>query len=480
MRHFFTVTFFGLIIKFLGLLRTNLTQKLIGASFESDCFLLAFRLIGFFRRIFTDGSFGGVFTTYFAEYKKENKEWGFSLGVLIVFTSIFSIITLLFCLFPVFFTQICMGSFKINKKILLVSKYAKYMFSLAFLMFMSSFLTAILNFNKHFFHSSFSLVLGSMFNVFCIYLGIKTKTIFFPLVIGTIGYQLLHVLYMLFILVKKYNFFTGYFFSKKFFKSISSMGFFQFINQIITLLFNFLFFRLKSGDFSYVEYGERITQFVFMLVAANLSSVISPLLAKNKHSEKFQEYVKKFFFFGSFAFIFPTIFMFFKSDMIVNLLYSSNKNTNIIWINQSLKISSLAIPFWCSTRLLETFLLTKFKNNSYNIGYLIYNITYLCTAVKLLKYGFIGCVWSLNLGIFARTLYLLYQCHIYNILSINYDLILNIFYKILWAFLLIKYVHSYFFIFKSIWINLSGILFMFLIYAMIFQKDFIMFFSKEL
>lgn len=480
MKHFFTVTFFGLINKFLGLLRTQLTQKLVGASFESDCFLLAFRLIGFFRRIFTDGSFSGFFTTYLAEYKKEKREFDFSLGVLIVFTIIFSIMTLLFCLFPIFFTQLCMGTFKINEKILLVSKYSKYMFSLAFLMFMSSFLTAILNFHKDFFHSSLSLTIGSMFNVFCIYCGIVKNTVFLPLIIGTVGYQFVHVLYMCIFILRKYNITKNYFFSKDFFRSVSHMGFFQFLNQFITLLFTFLFFRMKSGDFSYMEYGERITQFVFVLVAHNLSSVISPLLARHKNSEHFHGYVKKFLSLGIAAFVFPTIFMFLDSSMVTSLLYSSNANTNLAWIDISLKLSSISIPFWCLTRLLETFLLAKSNFQSYNIASLIYNLVYLTACIPLFKYGFVGIIWSFNIGIFARTLYLLYQNHKYNIISFDYSLIIDILHKILVAFLLIKYVHVYFFNFTNLWINFAGIVLMFCIYVLRFKNDFKIVMSEEI
>lgn len=480
MKHFFTVTIFGLINKFLGLLRTQLTQKLVGASVESDCFLLAFRLIGFFRRMFTDGSFSGFFTTYLAEYKKENREFDFSLGVLIVFTTIFSIMTLLFCLFPVFFTQLCMGTFKLNDKILLVSKYSKYMFSLAFLMFMSSFLTAILNFHKDFFHSSLSLTIGSMFNVLCIYCGIVKNIVFLPLIIGTVGYQFVHVVYMCIFILRKYNFSKNYFFSKDFFKSVSHMGFFQFLNQFITLLFTFLFFRMKSGDFSYMEYGERITQFVFVLVAHNLSSVISPLLARHKNSEHFRDYVEKFLSLGIAAFVFPTIFMFVNSNMVTSLLYSANANTNLHWINLSLKFSAISIPFWCLARLLETFLLAKSRFQSYNIASLIYNLVYLIACIPLFKYGFIGIIWSLNIGIFSRTLYLLYQNHKHNIFSVNYKLIVLTLHKILVAFILIKYIHPYFFHFTNLWINFAGIVVMFGIYVLYFNNDFKIVMSEEI
>jgi len=198
MKSFFIVTFWSIINKFFGLYRVQLTQQLLGASMEADAFHLSFRMIGFFRNIFTDGSFYSFFTSYFAKNQKEdqNKNFGFALGVLIIFSSIFIIMSILFFLFPLFLTQVFNMNFTPSPKIILMSKYAKYMFPLALSMFLCSVFSAILNAYKEFFHSSLGLVLGSCCNVSILYLGLGAPNIFWYFVLGTLSYSFVHAFYM--------------------------------------------------------------------------------------------------------------------------------------------------------------------------------------------------------------------------------------------------------------------------------------------
>lgn len=62
----FVIAFFTLLSRVSGLLRDLLMANLVGASFLSDAFFVAFKLPNFFRRLFAEGAFNAAFVPSFA------------------------------------------------------------------------------------------------------------------------------------------------------------------------------------------------------------------------------------------------------------------------------------------------------------------------------------------------------------------------------------------------------------------------------
>jgi putative peptidoglycan lipid II flippase len=347
------------------------TQQLLGASNESDGFHFAFRMIGFFRSLFTDGSFSGLFTSYFAKYEKQEDKFGFALGVMCVFSAIFICLNILAIAFPLWITEIFTWNSQSMEKTLLISRYAKYMFPISLSMFLSSLFSSILNYYKEFFHSSFGLVLGSVVNVSLIYLSQNSPHYFYYLVAGTVSYSFIHAIYMGIVVYFKHIKNTQnikLIRNNQFFSKVASVGIAQLVNNIIYLGVSVLLINMKTGSYSYVEYAERVTYFIFTLVAGNLSSVISPILAKAAgNNQLFQNLCNRFFSMTMFLVIFPTIMVYLHSDIVTNIIYTKNAKTNLDLISVALKFAVLGSPFWCLQRVLVTMFLSRGRVQEQNI-----------------------------------------------------------------------------------------------------------------
>lgn len=474
MKNFLIVTFWSIVNKFLSLFRVQLTQRLLGTSMESDAFNLAFRMIGFFRRIFTDGSFYSFFTSYFAKDNKEqnDRNFGFVLGVLIVFSAIFIVISLLFFCFPLLLTKIFMMKNIADTKLILISQYAKYMFPMALSMFLCSIFSAILNYYGEFFHSSFGLVIGSCFNVTILYLHMYTKSLFWSFVLGTLSYSVVHAIYMGIILYKKYYMPSKPIFNKEFFKKISSTGIVQIVNNILFLLMGKLFFHMKAGGYSYVEYSERLSYFVFVLVAGNLSNIITPVLSKLRdNKEALQRSCEMFVSMTMFLVIFPTVFMFIKHDLITRAIYTATANTNLENISTALRYVSLGIPLWCFQRIFLTFFTSQGYLKQQNITTLLYNILTFAISALLYKYDFIGIILGMNISMTVVILYLLVECHRNQVFSLTLDNIKDAVLKIVISGILIKYVFDFVYPTGNMWIILIKAVFIYAFYCLFCYKD---------
>lgn len=487
MKNFFIVTFWSLINKYISLLRVQLTQKLLGASMDSDAFHMALRLIGFFRRIFTDGSFYSFFSSYFIKKDKtihETHNLSFALGVLIIFSSIFISLSILFFLFPVFLTKVFVGSIGSSEKILLISKYAKYMFPMALSMFLCSIFSAILNSYGEFFHSSVGLVLGSSTNVSLLYIGYKyyPNALFWPFVLGTLSYTFVHAIYMGIVIFVKHYKTVKPSYDLSFYRKISVTGGMQIVNNLLFIAMNYIFIRMKPGGYSYVEYSERLTMLVFMLVAGNLSQIITPILSKLKDSpEEYKKECKKFFSMNIYLLIVPTVFMFLYSKEIIYSVYTINKKTNLSLLGIALKHAAISMPFWNMKRMLLTFFECKKELKQQNITGLIYNVSVVLLGAffikyKIFAYDHLAIIWSMNLGVMIEILYLLYASYKKDIFIFNFSVLVDMLIKIIFSIFII-YGINYLISYNNMWwIILKGVLSLG-IFALIFYKDTIRFFN---
>ncbi len=73
-KSFFTVSFFTLLSRIMGLVREVLIARAFGAGAATDAFNIAFRLPNLFRRLFAEGAFSQAFVPILAEYKNQQSE----------------------------------------------------------------------------------------------------------------------------------------------------------------------------------------------------------------------------------------------------------------------------------------------------------------------------------------------------------------------------------------------------------------------
>ena len=65
----------------LGLVRDSLFARLVGASFASDAFLVAFRLPNMFRALFAEGAFASAFIPMFNQKVSDPDGPGLPAGI---------------------------------------------------------------------------------------------------------------------------------------------------------------------------------------------------------------------------------------------------------------------------------------------------------------------------------------------------------------------------------------------------------------
>lgn len=97
-----TVGFYTLISRIFGFLRDAMMANLIGASYLSDAFFVAFKLPNFFRRLFAEGAFNAAFVPSFAAMlSSEGRESarGFASEVLSVLIVVLLALNLIFFVF---------------------------------------------------------------------------------------------------------------------------------------------------------------------------------------------------------------------------------------------------------------------------------------------------------------------------------------------------------------------------------------------
>lgn len=466
--------------------RVRFTQQLLGASAESDGFHFAFRMIGFFRSLFTDGSFYSIFTSYFAKYNKKNEQFGFALGVMGVFSLIFIGLNILAIIFPLGMTKIFTFNSQSLEKTMLISRYAKYMFPISLSMFLCSLFSGILNYYKEFTHSSVGLVIGSVFNVGLVYYGIGNPHYFYYLVAGTVSYSFIHALYMgLIIYFKHIKDLKDIKMSieKEFFARVGSIGLAQVVNNLIYLCMGWLFVTMKTGSYSYVEYAERITYFIFTLVAGNLSSVISPILSRVVHDEEmFQMLCNRFFSMTMFLSIFPTALVFLHTDTVTHIIYTANAKTNLNLISFALKYAVVATPFWCLQRILLTMFLSRGEVKQQNIVSISYKIIFLVAGYITRSYDTLGVIWSMNIGVICAVTYLIISAYYKKIFNLNLQTFSRILMQISVSYFLLKYLFSLLpniIVWSAAFTFFLKVIILYIIYGFIFYKDVKLFLYKE-
>jgi len=151
----FTNSFGILLSRILGFFRDLLTASALGANIYSDIFFIAFKLPNLFRRIFAEGAFTQVFIPAFTRSRHKAV---FSINILLVFSSVILIITLLVNLLPELFTKAIATGFDENT-IALAAPYVAINFWYLPLIFLVTFLSAMLQYKHHFATSAFATAL---------------------------------------------------------------------------------------------------------------------------------------------------------------------------------------------------------------------------------------------------------------------------------------------------------------------------------
>lgn len=289
---FFTNSAGILTSRILGFFRDLLTATTLGAGIYSDMFFVAFKLPNLFRRVFGEGAFNQAFLPSFIHAKYKG---GFALKILLIFSLILTLISLFVVFFSEYITKLLAFGFS-NELIKLTAPLVVINFWYLLLVFIVTFLGAILQFKRNFTAWAFSPALLNVAMILAL-LYAKDKESYQMVLILSYGVLLGGVVQILlhFFPFKRLGFLkllsAGFFelkakkdsinasvksFSKQFFPAMLGSSTAQIASFIDTLLASFL----ASGAISYLYYANRIFQLPLAVFAIAVSTALFPLVAK--------------------------------------------------------------------------------------------------------------------------------------------------------------------------------------------------------
>jgi putative peptidoglycan lipid II flippase len=351
-KHIFTNSAGILVSRILGFIRDLLTAAILGANIYSDIFFVAFKLPNLFRRIFAEGAFTQVFIP---AYAKSNHKLQFSSIIFLQFIAFILILALVVTMFASLITKAIAVGFD-DATIELASPLVAICFYYLPLIFVVTFLAAILQYKNHFATTAFSTALLNIALIIALLISqnYDKYTITFYLSWGVIAGGFLQVIVHLIAIKKlKIKFFTTSFRKKKrdfkqskFYKQFYPAVFGSSSAHIAAFLDTWLASFLVSGSISYLYYANRVFQLPLALFAIATSIALFPTIAKaikNNDEIKALQYLQKasYILFGLLGI--ATIIGIVFDDLIVWLLFERGEFTSADTTNTALILTMYLI-----------------------------------------------------------------------------------------------------------------------------------------
>ena len=289
-----------LVSRVLGFVRDLMTASVLGANIYSDIFFVAFKLPNLFRSIFADGAFTQAFIPSYAKSKHKIR---FSS---IIFLQLFGFLIVL-SLLVMTFSHLVAKAIAIGfdeKSLDLAAPLFAINFYYLPMIFVVTFMGALLQYKKHFATSAYSTALLNlaMIGSLLIAQNMEKYDITFYLSYGVLVGGFLQILVHLYA-VKKLNLCKIFHFKKhekkeenRFYKNFFSATFGSSTLHISAFIDTWLASFLISGSISYLYYANRIFQLPLAIFAIATSIALFPMVAraiKNKEEDKALKLMKK-------------------------------------------------------------------------------------------------------------------------------------------------------------------------------------------
>jgi len=277
--------------RILGFFRDMLTASTLGVNIYSDIFFIAFQLPNLFRRIFGEGAFSQAFLPSFTRVKKRVL---FSASIFYKLISAIIILTVLVNIFSYEVTSIIGAGFS-DEVIKEAEIFVQINFLYLILIFIVTFLSALLHYREHFITTAFSTALLNISIIIALTLSqnlTQKEIIYFMsygVVIGGILQVIAHIIAINFNSMNKILYggllkFTRFKevkkssnkFFNKFFLAIWSGGTAQISSFLDVLIASFLI----TGSISYLYFANRVFQFPLAIFAIATTIAIFPKVSK--------------------------------------------------------------------------------------------------------------------------------------------------------------------------------------------------------
>ena len=397
-----------LVSRILGFIRDLFTASILGANIYSDIFFVAFKLPNLFRRIFAEGAFTQAFIPAYAKSKFKIRFSSIIFLQLLAFLIILSLFVTLFS--HLVAKAIAVGFDK--ETIDLASPLFAINFYYLPMIFIVTFMAALLQYKHHFATTAFSTALLNlgMISTLLISQNMDKYTITFYLSYGVLLGGLLQIIVHL-IAIKRHNLCKVFHFKKhkkkeenKFYKNFFAATIGSSTSHISAFLDTWLASFLVSGSISYLYYANRIFQLPLALFAIATSIALFPMVAKaikNKDEQKALLLMKKSTLILFILLSVATFIGIFFDELIVKLLFQRGAFNSEDTINTALILSMYLIgllPFGIA-KIFSLWLYAKeeqFKAAKISMQSLAFNIIF--SLILIQPYGAAGLAFASTLS----------------------------------------------------------------------------------
>ncbi len=350
LRAIFTNSSGILVSRVTGFIRDLMTASILGANIYSDIFFIAFKFPNLFRSIFADGAFTQAFIPSYAKSKHKIR---FSSIIFLQILAFLIVLSLIVTLFSHLFAKAFAIGFS-KETIDLASPLFAINFYYLPLIFIVTFMGALLQYKHHFATTSYSTALLnlSMIASLIIAKDLEQYTITFYLSFGVIFGGILQVLVHI-IAIKRANLGKVFTFKKhekkeenRFYKNFFAATLGSSTMHISAFIDTWLASFLISGSISYLYYANRVFQLPLAIFAIATSIALFPMVAKaikNQNENEALKLMKKsaliLFVVLSFSMVIGVVF----NEFIIKLLFERGAFTSHDTKNTALILSMYLI-----------------------------------------------------------------------------------------------------------------------------------------
>ncbi|WP_419767031.1 murein biosynthesis integral membrane protein MurJ [Arcobacter sp.] len=338
-----------LVSRILGFVRDLLTASILGANIYSDIFFVAFKLPNLFRRIFAEGAFTQAFIPAYAKTKQKIR---FTSAIFLQFLALILFLSLLVTLFSKFITHVIALGFD-TKTVDLAAPLVAINFYYLPMIFIVTFMAALLQYKHHFATTAFSTALLNLALIAALLLSkdLGKYEITYYMSYGVLVGGLLQILVHL-IAIKKKNLLKVFTFNKinisenKFYKNFISATVGSSTSHISAFLDTWLASFLVSGSISYLYYANRVFQLPLALFAIATSTALFPMIAraiKNKDENNALRLMRKSTIILTALLAISTLIGIVFDNFIVQLLFQRGAFTSTDTTNTALILSMYLI-----------------------------------------------------------------------------------------------------------------------------------------
>ena len=350
LRAIFTNSSGILVSRVTGFIRDLMTASILGANIYSDIFFIAFKFPNLFRSIFADGAFTQAFIPSYAKSKHKIR---FSSIIFLQILAFLIVLSLIVTLFSHLFAKAFAIGFS-KETIDLASPLFAINFYYLPLIFIVTFMGALLQYKHHFATTSYSTALLNLSMIASLIIAkeLEQYTITFYLSFGVIFGGILQVLVHI-IAIKRANLGKVFTFKKhekkeenRFYKNFFAATLGSSTMHISAFIDTWLASFLISGSISYLYYANRVFQLPLAIFAIATSIALFPMVAKaikNQNENEALKLMKKsaliLFVVLSFSMVIGVVF----NEFIIKLLFERGAFTSHDTKNTALILSMYLI-----------------------------------------------------------------------------------------------------------------------------------------